>query len=266
MQNFTGSSIVRFMGATVLLFALTVKAPAAFFDYEAAAGKVPTNQNWTRTDGGFGGTQGSESISNGLLVVSDTGPNGFRTYSMNANSLTTETAWQMRARVKMQTDYTGAQPLYSQWVNDNGLGGGAYGWGTAYSNGQTWVNFESSFSVNGFGAPIGVVGNPFLDIVVTKTNGANPGGRGDDSIVLQVYTNNFTTLLGTISTTLAGGRSGFGSPSVIFGNQFGAPTGTFVLDWATFGVGELAPIVPEPSTALLGAVGMLSLVLRRRRV
>lgn len=250
-----------FLALALASAALTTPAAARILQYEAPAG-VPTNNNWTRVDGGPFPGGNTESIFGGQLVVVDNNstfaPFTYRTYA----TLNTETDWQMRARVGLQTDYTGTHPIYSQVVNDAGPNNdGAYSFGLVYTNGQTWVSLRGANDLT----PIGVAGTPMLDVVVTKTTGGNPNARGDDPIVLEVFTNN--VLVGTVSTTLGSGLSFNPEPSFAeFGNLFGAPTGTFVLDWATFGIGEAAPIIPEPSIAVLGTLGLVVgwIKLRRR--
>ncbi len=253
-------SIVGFVLAVVMLVAGMATAPASVYMYYAGHGTVPTNQNWTRTDGGPFVPASSETIVGGDLVVVDNNSTFAPfTYRQNA-TLNTETPWQMRAHVGLLTDYASSTvPLYSQFVNDAGPNNdGGYSFGLVYTNSQTWVSLRGSND----NTPIGIAGNPMLDIVVTKTTGGNPFARGDDPIVLQVYTNN--TLVGTVSTTLGSGSSFNPDPSwVEFGNVFGSPTGTFVLSWASFGINEDAPIpTPEPSLVGLGLIGLL--IVRRK--
>src|SRR6185369_12365620 len=121
--------------------------------------------------------------------------------------------------------------------------GSMYGWGMLYDSGtnQTKVFLRGANNTSSF---VAVTGLPMLDITVTKTNGGLPAARGDDPIVLEVFKGG--VLQGTVSSTLGSGIFSDTSEYVEFGNLNGAPSGTFALRWATFGIGEPAPL-PEPA-------------------
>jgi hypothetical protein len=173
----------------------------------------------------------------------------------------------MRASVAVDDDYAGSGTIgsgaiFNQLISDSSGGdavaGGVYGYGMLYDSGagETRVFFRGSNNSSSF---VAVAGTPTLDIVVTKTNGGNPAGRGDDSMLLEVYLNN--VLQGSLVGTLDGGLLGDDGEYAEFGNFNGSPSGTFALEWATFGIGELAPIIVDPIVLVVPEPSVLSLVM-----
>jgi hypothetical protein len=100
----------------------------------------------------------------------------------------------------------------------------------------------------------------FFNLLVRKVGTT---GTGADTIELYVD----GILAQSVSYTTAGGGPYVSTPGVIFGGIFGAIEATGEVTGFSFGINEAAPaLLPEPSTALLCAVGLvLGLRARRRR-
>jgi hypothetical protein len=167
----------------------------------------------------------------------------------------------MRAVLRIESNYVAAagQAIYSQFVSDGSQGDG---FGIRFASGGGGTN-QIGFANDGFPA-IRTINVPFdltsfYQIVVTKTN--------PNSVILQVFPEDSTNALGSVATTYTG-VPGFGTifpKGVYFGNVNGQPTGTFDVKWATFGLGEAAPIIPEPSVALLGVTAFVLVWCKRLR-
>jgi hypothetical protein len=260
MKDSARSSIVCLVIAGSMLVAGIITAPAAVIIYDGQQGTLPSAQGWGTQNLGTG----TQSNPGDRLIVTDTDPGNlaFR-YTNVVSSLVLNQGvnWQMRAHVRVLPDYGvpsgAARSLFTQYVSD---GESTLGYGMTYTAGQTHVFLDD---LGPFQTPVDIAGNPFLDIVLTKTNGASPGARIDDGLVLDVYSGN--VLLGSRTNNYATLAIVFEGTMAQFGNFWGAPTGTVEVAWVTFGIGEAAPaLVPEPSVIVLLALSAVVLYQKRR--
>jgi hypothetical protein len=168
--------------------------------------------------------------------------------------------------LRIDADYASTsnpqRPLYTQLIGITNTIAGSIspGFEVWVKNGSNYVGVvQDNVAAARTFIPMG----QFFEVVVTKTG---TSGTTADTVKYEVYDATGTNLLNS-TTRLFTFDVGYGNlgHEIDFGNFSGNPTGTFELQWATFGIGEAAPFIPEPSAALLVAVGGLVVCWRRRR-
>ena len=270
MKNSSRWSMVGCILVAVWMIAGATVARATVFIYDARRyGTLPAAQGWTAT---VDSTGHSQNVVNGALVVVD-GNNVFQSYRYSTNALafgTTiprETEWQMRTLMRIENN-PNSQLFYTQFIATTTPNPRDAGWGALYTSAGVGSNrfyFVGENLTTPASGSINIPWDPnsFYQVVLSKPVGFSAGLL----TTLEVFDATGTNLLGSITKTFTGFNDGtFTDPLLIFGTTInGGPTGTYQVQWASFGLGEAAPVlIPEPSTAMLGIVGGL-LAYRRSR-
>jgi hypothetical protein len=258
MKQFNRGAGIHLIGAFLLLSAAAPAWATTYF-YLGERG-LPADQGWAVVNNGTG----SQTISGSdILVVTDTSP--FNSFEYGTNhfgvTITSSTAWQSRALVRIEDDVTGTRPIYSQVVADTSTR--SAGFGIRYTPdgvGSNLFGFWNDATLSRGSISIPWDASSYYQVVLTKPAGVFV------TETIEVFDASGTTLLGSLGFSFAGEDGGATDPFLGFGNvTFGAATGTFKLQWATFGIGEAAPSIPEPSAVALCAVASLLGVARLRK-